>query len=95
MAARATNANVISELVVGLAGLRLSEPECGAGDEVVLVDEVVEPEREPVAPEPEPEPPEPEPPHPASAPAASSTAAPAAGTRIRMRRANSTIDTRG
>jgi hypothetical protein len=82
--------NVISECVVGAAGLSVSEPECDGG-ELVLVEAVVAVDPEP------PEPPEltdPDPPHPAIAPAATSTAAPAAGTRIRTRRASSTIDVR-
>jgi hypothetical protein len=89
----AANENVISEPVVGAAGLTVSEPE-GGGAVEVLVDPVVGVELELEGSDPElldPDLPEPEPPHPASTPTASSTAVPAAGTRIRTRRANSTI----
>jgi hypothetical protein len=97
VATGAVNAKVISELVVGADGVTLSEPECDCGDVAPLVDPVAGVELEleleppePEAPELEPEP-EPEPPQPASTTTASSTAAPAAGTRIRTRRASSTI----
>jgi len=80
------NENVISELVVGAAGLTLSEPGRGA----VGVDAVVELVAErPV--DVEPPDPAPDPPHPARATAASATTAPAAGTYLRTGRVICTI----